>query len=92
MNTRDYLNVGLKLIGVIFFVFGLVVTAMTLLNVGIQTWHRAFPRDDVFLASESFDVTLMGAAQPMVYLVCGFILTRKTEWCLKLIQSPREGN
>lgn len=75
--------------GVYFFVWGVVGGAMAVLEFGIQTWRRAFPRDDVFLASEGFDITLMTAAQPIIYLVCGFLLARKTEWCLKLIGYPQ---
>jgi len=91
LNTRDYLTVGLKLLGVLFFVLGLVVAAMTLLNFGIQTYQRAFPPGDVLFSAGGSVITLMSAAQPVAYLICGYLLTRKTEWCLKLIGYPPEG-
>lgn len=91
MNIQNCLNVGLKLLGVYFVVLGLTAAAITVINFAIQSLEAAFQRDDVFYVIEGPVISLISAAQPLAYLVCGFILTRKTEWCLKLIGYPPEG-
>jgi hypothetical protein len=92
LQTRDYLYVGVKLIGVYFAVLGITVLTLTLLSFGVQFTQTMFGRDDVLYADhQSPFFILIETLQPIAYLVCAFILTRKTEWCLALIRSPATG-
>ena len=88
MQTRDYLNIGLKLIGVYFAVLGVTVLALTLITLGIEFVTNAVHSDatDYFGTGATF--TVISAMQPIAYLVCGFVLTRRTGWCLDLIGYP----
>lgn len=94
MKTREYLNIGLKLIGVYFAVVGITVLAITLVNLGVPIVQDAFQQDNqgAFVhVVEGTTINLISAMQPIAYLVCAFALTRKTDWCLGLLSYPDEG-
>jgi hypothetical protein len=91
LNIRDCLTIGLKLLGVYFIVYGLSMAAMTLLAFGIQTLEPMFNRDGLPYYVDGPVVKLMSAAQPIAFLVLGYLLARRTEWCLKLVGYPPGG-
>lgn len=91
LPTRDYLNIGLKLLGVYFAVLGVTVLAMVLANLTIEGVLPLFQQDEMLHAIEGPVVSAISALQPIAYLVCAFVLTRKTEWCLHLICPPSSG-
>ena len=85
MPTRDYLYIGLKLNGVYFGVLGVTVLSLTLINLAIQGIMPYFEQEGMLIVYEGTTYSLLGAMQPIAYLVCAFALTRKTDWCLSLI-------
>jgi len=88
MQTREYLNIGLKLIGVYFAVLGVIVLTMLLVSFAVEIVENLIERDGLSSVVIGPGVTLFQLLQPGVYLVCAFLLTRKTEWCLGQIGYP----
>jgi len=85
LHPRDYLNIGLKLLGAYFAVLGVTVLALTLINLAIQGVWPLFQDDRMVHVVEGQVVSVISAMQPVSYLACAFVLTRKTDWCLELI-------
>lgn len=73
------------MIGVYFGVLGITVLSLALVSCVIQGVMPYFEREGMVNAYEGTTVSLISAMQPIAYLVCAFALTRKTDWCLSLI-------
>lgn len=87
MRPRDYLWIGLKLVGVMFVVYAVnsgISAASTLAALFLtsisepysNTWRPSF--------------ALAGLVEAAAYVGCCFVLLRRTDWCLRLIDPPRE--
>ncbi len=93
MNKRDWLIVGLKLLGTYFAILGVAILSVTVLNLGIQVVQAAATRrSDVLYLHEGPTVSLLSALQPIAYLVCAFVLLRRTDWCLRKIAPEEPGS
>ena len=89
MSKKDWLTVGLKLIGVFFAVLGFTTLCITIINVVVQ-FLQLVDRSVVVVASGY--VTLVGLLQPIAYLLASYVLVKKTDWCLNKIVVAAEQN
>ena len=85
MKIRDYLTIGLKLLGFYFAVHGLTAVAVMIVNLAIQI------TESEGYSPPTATTRFLSFAQPLAYLICAFILIKRTEWCLKFSGSPPEG-
>lgn len=82
MGAREWLSVGIKLIGVCVIVFGLVGFASMLVQVVMGDLLRD---EDAFYVDE-FGAERWGwLVQLVAQLAIGFVLVKKTEWCVRFI-------
>lgn len=90
MTQREWLTVGIKLIGVYFAVLGamgLVVVGTNLLEQFLSDLQEY---ESGFLATRTGGMTLINVLQPTAYLLGAFALTRRTEWCLRMVKSGKD--
>jgi len=83
MTKQDWLTVGLKLIGVYFAVLGFTVFCITVISLIIQAFFMDTPPYVVPRSGEY--ATLIGALQPVAYIIAAYYLIKKTDWCLEKI-------
>ncbi len=91
MTKADWIFVGLKLLGVYFAVHGAIT--LILLFAGfllfLQQGKLGGP-----VAIDNIIVTWyksLQLLQPVIHLVCAFLLIRRTDWCLGWIYFERQG-
>ena len=89
MNRDDWLYVGCKLFGVFFGVQGLLNLAFYGCYV-IEEYARGFQDPSPF-AGPVLPVDLYRITAPVSYLVFAYLLTHRTEWCVRFITPAREG-
>ena len=85
MSKRDWIEVGLKLIGVYFLVLGFTPAILTVIGYVLQeaARHAAWNSGALFAADRT--LSLLSLAQPFAFLVASFFLVWRTQWCLNKI-------
>ncbi len=86
MTNRDYLTIGLKLMGVYFAVLGITILVVSLSNFLGSLAPSDLPND----YGSGLTYELIRLMQPIAYLACAFHLVRRTEWCLTLMGIPED--
>lgn len=82
MNKNDWIFVGLKLIGVCLATWGAIsLFAMAGLIFFVMR-QREFTTPAYI---DHFLTSWHQYLQPIVYLVCAFMLIRRTDWCMSLV-------
>lgn len=82
MNRTDYVFVGLKLLGVVFAVYGVISLVAVVAGLIISLQQQDARTLNYF---EHYPMNWFQYLQPSVYLICGIVLTRWTNWCLRWI-------
>jgi hypothetical protein len=86
MTQREWLAVGIKFLGIYFAVLG--VTGLIIVGTHLVV-------DEVMASSSDRTLRVGGIAlvnvlQPLAYLLCAFILTKRTEWCVRMAGLSQE--
>jgi hypothetical protein len=90
MTQRDWLTVGIKLLGVYFAVLGVTALVMVGTNIVVQTFLDARESASEYRSLRTGGITFVEALQPIAYLLCAFALMKWTHWCLRIVDSRRE--
>ena len=82
MSKSDLIVVGLKLFGIYFFVNGVIaIVAITAgLILDLQQGELGAP-----VYWNDFHVDILSFLQPVIFLVCAYLLVRRTQWCYRII-------
>jgi hypothetical protein len=83
MNRDDWLYVGCKLIGLYLGLQGLLNLAFYGCQV-IEEYARGFESPDPF-AGPVLPIDLYRITVPVCYLSFAYLLTHRTEWCVRFI-------
>jgi hypothetical protein len=90
MTQRDWLTVGLKLIGAYFAVLGITASVMVGVNILVQGVLIARETARGYSALRMGGITFVEALQPLAYLLCAWALLRRTPWCLRIADHTDE--
>ena len=91
MNRDDWLWVGCKILGVYFGVSGLIqLVYLVVLQVQstIQNADTSMGIWDGRFSLRLYNMTQV-IVYLIVYLIVGYVLTRRTEWCVKKLSPER---
>lgn len=87
MNKNDWLFVGLKLVGVYFFVTGAIGLLAILISFVYSLQQQEMANPAVY---GYFAIQWLQILQPAIYLACATVLIRRTDWCLRFV-CPEDG-
>ena len=90
MSKRDWIEVGLKLLGVYFLVLGFTTAILTGIGYVLQEAARRAAWDSDALFASGRPLSLLSLAQPFAFLVASFFLVWRTQWCLNKIGMESE--
>lgn len=90
MTQRDWLTVGIKLLGVYFAVLG--VTALVIVGTNLVFELVLDSRESAsgMHSIRTGGISLINVLQPIAYLLCAFALMKRTQGCLRIVDSRKE--
>src|SRR5262245_41609434 len=85
MTKRDWIAVGIKLLGVCFAALGVVGLVILLSTIASDIVLNFNEPDRVYsTVPHNAELGLISLIQPLAFLLCAFVLTRRTNWCLRM--------
>jgi hypothetical protein len=88
MNRDDFIFAGCRLIGVYCGVQGIINVALYGCYV-IEEYYRVV-NDPYPFNGPVFPVDLYRITIPVMYLVSAYLLTHRTQWCMRMVTPQRE--
>jgi hypothetical protein len=90
MTQRDWLTVGIKLIGVYFAVLGVTASVMVGTNIVVQAVLHARESASEYRSLSTGGVSFVEVLQPVAYLLCAWALLKRTQWCLRIADPVKD--
>lgn len=84
MKTREIYTIGMRLIGICFAVLAFTGICLVVCSLLSTVFRSKGPFIDIRFGTMQL---LFGFLQPLAYIVASFVLIRKTDWCLRKLQS-----
>jgi hypothetical protein len=85
MTKRDGIALGIKFLGVYFAVLGVVGMVILISTIAADIVSNFLEPDSEYSAvAHNSALGLVSLIQPLAYLGCAFMLTRRTDWCLRM--------
>ena len=90
MTKRDWLTIGIKLLGVYCAIWGFATLSYSIPGFLALLKRLAFVAFGVEVTDHYTSLFHPYAFQPIAYFLVGFLLIRKTNWCVNKIQTKQE--